>query len=109
MKAFYKIENNQAQVGSGEFIPDGFTEFEAGQEPEELVLALEAEKVKQDIDKQIAEAKQYLDTTGWIWEKYNRNVLILKDLTDEDFKVKYQDIITKQEEARALINQLENN
>ena len=53
------------------------------------------------------EAKQYLQDTGWIWEKYNRNVLVLKDTTNEEFASKYADIISKQEEYRLLINDLE--
>ena len=51
--------------------------------------------------------KEYLIETGWIWEKYNRNVLVLKDMTSEEFNLKYIDIIAKQEEYRALINALE--
>ena len=61
----------------------------------------------QEINSQIQEAKQYLTETGWIWEKYNRNVLILKDMTSDEFSLKYTDIISKQEEYRALINELE--
>lgn len=61
----------------------------------------------QEINSQIQEAKAYLTDTGWIWEKYNRNVLVLKDMTSEEFNLKYSDIISKQEEARALINELE--
>lgn len=60
-----------------------------------------------EINIQIQEAKIYLVDTGWIWEKYNRNVLVLKDMTDEEFSLKYSDIISKQEECRALINELE--
>ncbi len=59
------------------------------------------------INKQIQEAKAYLTHTGWIWEKYNRNVLVLKDMTSEEFSLKYSDIISKQEEYRILINELE--
>ena len=51
--------------------------------------------------------KEYLIDTGWIWEKYNRNVLVLKDMTSEEFSLKYADIINKQEEYRAFINELE--
>ena len=51
--------------------------------------------------------KEYIIETGWIWEKYNRNVLVLKDMTSEEFSLKYADIISKQEEYRALINELE--
>ena len=62
---------------------------------------------KEVLEQRIAEAKQYLTETGWIWEKYNRNVLVLKDMTSEEFNSKYTDIIIKQEEYRALINALE--
>ena len=66
------------------------------------------EEIKlQEINNQIQEAKQYLTETGWIWEKYNRNVLVLKDMTSEEFNLKYSDIISKQEEYRVLINELE--
>lgn len=47
--------------------------------------------------------------TAWIWEKYNRNVVMLGDLTADEFRAKYADIIAKQEEARALINELGGN
>lgn len=107
MKAFYKIENNLPIVGSGTVIPEGFTEYEVGQEPQELLNALEAERAEQSINSQIQEAKAYITDTGWIWEKYNRNVLVLKDMTNEEFALKYSDVISKQEECRALINELE--
>ena len=107
MKAFYKIENNLPVVGSGTVIPEGFTEYKVGQEPAELLNALEVERVEQSINSQIQEAKAYLTDTGWIWEKYNRNVLVLKDMTNEEFNLKYSGVISKQEEYRALINELE--
>ena len=65
------------------------------------------EKRLQEINSQIQEAKAYLTDTGWIWEKYNRNVLVLKDMTSEEFNLKYSDVIAKQEEYRMLINELE--
>ena len=43
MKSFYKIEQGKAQVGSGTFVPEDFTEYEIGNEPEELLLALEVD------------------------------------------------------------------
>ena len=107
MKTFYKIENEQLQIGSGEIIPESFIEYEVGKEPQELLDALSLEKQEQDLTKQIQEAKTYLSETSWIWEKYSRNVTVLGDLTNEEFKLKYADIITKQEEARLLINSLE--
>lgn len=105
MKTFYKIENGKAQVGQGTFVPDGFIVYE--NEPQELVDVLALEKQEQDLNTQIQEAKTYLSETSWVWEKYSRNVIILGDLTNEEFKLKYLDIITKQEESRALINALE--
>lgn len=105
MKTFYKIENGQAQVGQGTFVPDGFIVYE--NEPQELIDALALEELEQNINSQIQEAKAYLTDTGWIWEKYNRNVLVLKDMTNEEFNLKYSDVISKQEEYRALINELE--
>lgn len=107
MKIFYKIENGQAQVGSGQIVPESFIEYIVGQEPIELTEALNKENAIQDLTTRIAEAKQYLNETSWIWEKYNRNVTVLGDLTNDEFKLKYADIITKQEEARVLINTLE--
>lgn len=67
-----------------------------------------AEEIKeQENKKQLYEAKSYLETTGWIWEKYNRNVIVLKTMTNTEFKTKYDDIIKAQEEARILINKIE--
>lgn len=63
-------------------------------------------KIK-DLNKQLQEAKTYLSETSWIWEKYSRNVLSLKDMTQEEFNTKYQDIIIAQEEARLNINKYE--
>ena len=67
----------------------------------------EEELAKQEFHNQILEAKEYLTDTGWIWEKYNRNVLVLKDMTNEEFNLKYSEVIFKQEEYRVLINELE--
>lgn len=47
MITFYKIENNQLQVGQGTVIPDGFIEYTVGQEPEELKEALALEAIEQ--------------------------------------------------------------
>lgn len=75
-----------------------------------ITLAIEFTKNKHDYDvknDQVLKAKQYLNETSWIWEKFNRNVIVLKDLTEEEFKIKYNDIILKQEEYRLLINTIE--
>lgn len=105
MQKFYKIENRKQQTGQGTFVPDGFIVYE--DEPQELIDALALEKQEQDLLAEIQEAKAYLSETSWIWEKYSRNVTVLGDLTNEEFKLKYADIILKQEESRALINALE--
>ena len=105
MKKFYKIENGKAQVGQGTFVPDGFIVYE--DEPQELIDALALEKQEQDLTTQIQEAKNYLSQTSWIWEKFSRNVVVLKDMTEEEFSLKYADIIAEQEKNRLLINELE--
>lgn len=107
MKTFYKIIDNKAQVGSGTPPDNTWVVYEVDKEPQELLEALEAEIAEQSISSQIQEAKSYLTDTGWIWEKYNRNVLVLKDMTSEEFNLKYSEVISKQEEYRALINELE--
>lgn len=105
MKKYYRIVNGKQESGIGEFVPDGFIVYE--DEPQELIDILALEKQEQDLNIQIQEAKTYLSETSWIWEKYSRNVIVLGDLTNEEFKLKYLDIITKQEESRALIKALE--
>ena len=73
----------------------------------EEVAAQKEEEARRLLEQQIQEAKQYLTDTGWIWEKYNRNVVVLKDMTEEEFNLKYADIIAEQERNRLLINELE--
>lgn len=53
------------------------------------------------------ECKQYLIDTGWIWDKYTRNVTILKTLSEDEFTAKYNDIIQGQESKRLRINEIE--
>lgn len=50
---------------------------------------------------------KYLNETGWIWQKYQRNVVVLKYMTEEEFVTKYQEIIDNQEFARSEIGRLE--
>jgi len=47
--------------------------------------------------------QEYIDNTGWIWEKYKRNVEVLQNITKEEFLEKYQEVIDKQEECRKLL------
>ena len=111
----YKLqENSVKRLVDGACIPfaDGNRDYEnykqwlvEGNTPEPEFTEEEI-KIK-DLNKQIQEAKTYLSETSWIWEKYSRNVLSLKDMTQEEFNTKYQDIIIAQEEARLNINKYE--
>jgi len=70
----------------------------------ELALKLRQEKLDaNDFSNKLREANNYLLETSWIWEKYARNVQLLKDITEDEFRTKYADIITKQEVARKFI------
>lgn len=69
MKAFYKIEDNKAQVGSGVITPAGFTEYEIGNEPVELVEALKVEAAQQELQAKLAEAQAYLTSTDWYFAR----------------------------------------
>ena len=112
----YKLigTNSVKRLADGACIPfaDGNRDYEnykqwliEGNTPEPEFTEEEI-KIK-DLNKQIQEAKTYLSETSWIWEKYSRNVLSLKDMTQEEFNTKYQDIIIAQEEARLNINKYE--
>lgn len=72
-----------------------------------FVYPTDEEIAQENLENKIQEAKNYLSATSWIWEKYSRNVLVLKDLTVEEFNTKYQDIISNQEQCRLDINNLE--
>ena len=60
-----------------------------------------------DLQNKIQEAKFYFSSTAWIWEKYSRNVTVIGDITAEEFKIKYADIISNQEKYRLDINKYE--
>lgn len=55
----------------------------------------------------VAEAKGYLSETDWVVTKIQEAALFSEEDV-EALKVKYADIITKRQEARAKINELEN-
>ena len=105
---YYKNKENQPYYEPSQKIVerDGLVEI-TKEEFDDIVLAINTPTSVQEVEQRIAEAKAYLTETGWIWEKYNRNVLVLKDMTNDEFNLKYSDIISKQEEYRALINELE--
>lgn len=105
---YYKNKENQLYFEPSQSVieRDGLMKI-TKEEFEQTIVELNTPTEKQVLEQRIAEAKQYLTETGWIWEKYNRNVLVLKDMTSDEFNLKYSDIISKQEEYRALINELE--
>lgn len=88
MKAFYKIENNKAKVGSGTPPDNTWVVYEAGQEPQELIDALALEKQEQDLIAAINEAKQYLTKTdhkfyGGYKPKEGEDLVEIERLRDE--------------------------
>lgn len=112
----YKLIGTKSvkRLADGAYIPfaDGNRDYEEyklwleeGNTPEPEFT--EEEIKVSTLNKQIQEAKTYLSETSWIWEKYSRNVLSLKDMTQEEFNTKYGDIILAQEEARLNINKYE--
>ena len=105
---YYKNKENQPYFEPSKeiILRDGLVEI-TEEEFNQIVVAINTPTEKQVVELKISEAKQYLTDTGWIWEKYNRNVLVLKDMTNDEFNLKYSDIISKQEEYRTLINELE--
>lgn len=98
MKAFYKIENNKAQVGSGTPPDNTWVVYEVGEEPKELLDVLDSEAKEQSIISQIQEAKQYLADTGWYIERLN---------DPSSGKAIPEEVLDKRAEARELINTLE--
>lgn len=66
MKAFYKVVDNKAQVGSGTFVPEYFIEYEIGNEPTDLVEALEKEAEELRYQNVIDSYNKYLIETDWI-------------------------------------------
>lgn len=64
MSTFYKIENNELQTGSGDFIPDGFIEYTVGEEPAELLNMIAEEANKQlEVNRKLEVAKQLSSLT----------------------------------------------
>lgn len=107
MYSFYKIENGQAQVGSGTIVPDGYKVYESGKEPEELNKALVNEIETNNLKQEISKAKNELASLDWINSKYVREVQILKTITSDEYYLKYEQEYTKMKNIVALINNLE--
>lgn len=66
------------------------------------------EEYKQEIkNNEIADLKRYLDNTDYVIAKLNEAKIEDEELFEE-LKVKYAEILTKRKQARARINELEN-
>ena len=98
MKNFYKIENNYPMSYQGEFpLDDTWKEFVVNEDgsysPQEFQDAINALKVKEELDSKLQEAKQYLSNTDY---KMLPNYVVKPE---EDIN----DIITKRNTAREFI------
>ena len=108
---FYKInENGYPVVGSGKSIPEGFAEFTYDVEldvysPKELDDAIKLQTAKEDLEKQVSEAKQYLLDTDWIIVKINEAQLLGQDI--QPLLAKYSVELGEREAKRTIINSLE--
>lgn len=96
----FELDGSQDNLITEDMVEINLEEIEAINKAKE-------DEYKNSVEFKINEANQYLKDTGWIWEKFNRNVVVLKDMTEEEFSLKYEDIITEQERNRLLINELE--
>ena len=81
MKTFYKIENGQVQVGSGQIVPESFTEYTVGQEPNELLEALETERLEKEEQALKLEQSKARDEAMFAGTTYTLN--------DIDYKISF--------------------
>ena len=96
----FELDGSQDHLITDDMTPITLEEIQAINQAKE-------DGLKATPEYKLQEATQYLKDTGWIWEKFNRNVVVLKDMTEEEFSLKYADIIAEQERNRLLINELE--
>ena len=75
--------------------------------PSELDDAIKAQEAKENTEKQISEARAYLDSTDWIKNKFVELVQIKGAMTEADFRSKYAEELAKMDEMRELINTLQ--
>lgn len=101
MKTFYRIENGQAQVGSGTLVPDGFVEYSIYEEPQELTDALSKEQEAQDLQNKLNEAKAYLANTDYIVTKIAEAQALGEDTTL--LLSKYAVELQQRKEAREFV------
>lgn len=58
MRTFYKLNEGKAETGSGSTVPEGFIEYQVGQEPDELKIALDAFNTSEATEKMITAWKE---------------------------------------------------
>lgn len=92
MKAFYLIENGKLNTGSGTQVPDPFIEYVIGEEPQELLEALEAEEIAMELQAKHQEAQTYLSSTDWYYAR--------KAETGEEVP---SEVVTKRQECREFL------
>ena len=68
---FYKIVNGLPEIGSGSFIPDGYILYKIGKEPIELKDAIDKEIEANNLQLEISNAKNYLDSTDKYYARRN--------------------------------------
>lgn len=88
MKTFYKIENNQVEIGSGIIVPKGFIEYEVGKEPKELLDILSIENDIQRINQIESKCNQAIESLYPIYKQINITNLLTPYTVDdrEDMK-----------------------
>lgn len=69
-----------------------------------LALAINTKTEAEILAEKVNEKKAYLNSTMWINDKYNDVVLVNKKMTHDEYVLKYKDVYTSREEARAFIN-----
>lgn len=73
----------------------------------EEIEEFEKQKLIDELQTQLKSYRDYLSETSWIWDKYQRNCVILKNISEDSFNEAYKDIIEKQEFARNEIKRIE--
>lgn len=68
---------------------------------------IQKQKLIDELQTQLKSYRDYLNETSWIWDKYQRNCVTLKNISEDSFNEAYKDIIEKQEFARNEIKRIE--
>lgn len=77
------------------------------EEFDDLVKTINTPSPEQEILRQIAEAKQFLNNTDYINSKYNDEVTVLGTSSKANFVVEHKDLYLQRAEKRAFIQENE--